>query len=85
MATTKKPTTKKPTTEKPTTNKPTPPGTQVRISPETHTRIRTFAKSMGVSQVALLRTLSFATAAEYVACEQRRLRTLDGQPRDDDS
>ena len=55
--------------------------TQVRMNPETHARFRDLASKLGVSQIALLRTLSFATAEEFMTCEQRR---LDG-PRNDES
>ena len=58
------------------TKRPTPEGTQVRMNPETHARMRTLARDVGVTQVALVRALSFATPKEYALCEQRRLAEL---------
>ena len=47
--------------------------TSLRLNPETHVRLRELAREIGVSQVALVRTLAFATREEYARCEQRRL------------
>ena len=48
-------------------------GTQVRMSRETHDRFRALARKLGLSQIRLLRTLSFATPDDYMKCEARRL------------
>ena len=57
------------TTKKTTTTKTT----VVRMSPETHARMRALALEVGVSQIRLVHTLSFATRDDYMECERRRV------------
>ena len=47
--------------------------TSIRVDPETHKRLHDLAKQIGVSQVAVVKRLVFATPAEYVEFERRRI------------
>ena len=47
--------------------------TSIRVDAETHKRLHDLAKQIGVSQVALVRRLVFATPAEYAEFERRRI------------
>ncbi len=47
--------------------------TQIRMDAETHARMKALADRVGLSQVKLLRTLSFADENVYTKCMKLRL------------
>ena len=49
--------------------------TRIRMERDTHDRVRKLARAVGVSQMKLLRALSFATRDDYLEFERRRIAT----------
>ena len=46
----------------------------VRIHVESRDRLKLLARQVGVSQIALIRALAFATREDFRRCENRRLQ-----------
>ena len=51
--------------------------TTIRMDAETHARLRDLAARTGISQIRLLRALSFSSPEDYSRCEKRRLAALE--------